>query len=299
MASIAVVDGIDVSTLRLFLAAVELGSVSKAAKRMRLTQPSATTKLHKLERQLGARLLERTPTGSTPTAAGERLAASCSDVIAAATSLVDRAEALHTERDTLTISATRHVADHFLLDWIATTDGLDADLRLLELDTLHAAQAVRRGEADLGLTEGPHAPLGLRSHVVAEERVVPVVGRSHRWFGRRRSLKAADLASTLILLGRRGSGTRDLVESVLAEHDWGREGGRVDVDGPSAARLGALNGSGVAFLPHCWVTNHLSDDTLSEIKLRDVEIVQQVRVVWRGAEPTTRPARRLVDALTG
>ena len=105
MAPRAVVDGIDVSALRLFLAAVELGSVSKAGKRMRLSQPSATAKLQKLERQLGSKLLERTSTGSRPTAAGELLAASCSDVVAAATALVDRSEALRTARDVLTIAS--------------------------------------------------------------------------------------------------------------------------------------------------------------------------------------------------
>lgn len=297
MATIAVVDGIDVSTLRLFLAAVELGSVSKAAKRMRLSQPSATAKLNKLERQMGTKLLERTSTGSRPTTAGDRLAASCSEVVAAASALVDRAEALQAEREILSIAATRHVADHFLPGWVLDAEPVDAEIRLTELDTLHAAQAVRRGEADLGFTEGPQTPIGLRSRVVASEPVRAVVGPSHPWFERHRSLRAADLSGSTILLGRRGSGTRDLVEASLAAHDWRGDGERVEVDGPSAARIGALNGAGVAFLPDCWVADHVAAGSLAQLRLRDLDIVQEVRVVWRGAEPATRPGRRFVDAL--
>ena len=298
MATIPVVDGIDISTLRLFLAAVELGSVSKAAKRMRLAQPSATAKLHKLERQLGTRLLERTPAGSVATDAGDRLTMACSEAIAAVTALVDRAEALRAERDVLTIATTRHVADHFLPGWIADGAASGADVRLIEVDTLHSAQAVRGGEAEIGLTEGPQAPLGLRSQIVAEEAIVPVVGRSHPWSGRRSALGGADLFASTLVLGQRGSGTRDLIESSFAEHDWQTVGDRIEVHNASAARVAAVNGAGVAFLPECWVAGQLDDGALVRLKVRDLQIVQTVRVVWRGAEPTTRAARRFVAALT-
>ena len=84
------------------------------------------------------------------------------------------------------MTATRHVADHFLPGWVAAA-GLDTvRLDFTEGDTLTVAQTVRAGEAAVGFTEGPGAPLGLRSEVVASEEVVPVVGPPHRWFGRRR-----------------------------------------------------------------------------------------------------------------
>lgn len=298
MASIAVVDGLDISSLRLFLAVVELGSVSKAAKRLRLAQPSATAKLHKLERQLGTQLLERTPTGSIPTEAGERLAGACSDAIDAATDLVDRAEALRSERDVVTIATTRHVADHFLTRWVGSGAAGRAEIRLLELDTLHAAQAVRSGEAELGLTEGPLTPLGLRSQIVTEEPIVAVVGRTHSWYGRKRSVAAADLVATTLVLGHRGSGTRDLVESSFAGHEWAQVGDRVDVPNATAARIAALNGTGVAFLPECWTRGEIRSGALWALKLDDVDIVQPVRVVWRGTEPNTPTARHFVAAIT-
>ena len=298
MASIADVDATDVSALRLLLAAAELGSVSKAAARMRIAQPSATTKLQKLERLLGTRLLERTSGGSTPTEDGERLLGACSDVIGAVTTLLDRAEALRAERDVVSIAATRHVADHFLPDWIADgTTGAELDVDLVELDTLHTAQAVRAGAAELGFTEGPDAPIGLRSHVVAEEAVVAVVGRDHPWASRRRSLAPSTVLAARLVLGRRGSGTRDVVEAAFAEHDWSRVGDHVEVDNASAARVAAINGAGVAFLPACWVADRVRSGALHVVGIRGVEITQQVRVVWRGARPTSRAAHDLVERL--
>ncbi|MBN8903616.1 MAG: LysR family transcriptional regulator, partial [Rhodospirillales bacterium] len=45
--------------LRTFLAAVETGGISAAARRLGLTQPAASQQVRELERCLGVRLLER------------------------------------------------------------------------------------------------------------------------------------------------------------------------------------------------------------------------------------------------
>lgn len=297
MTSITVADGIDVSALRLLLAAIELGSVSKAATRMHVSQPSATAKLHKLERQLGATLLERTPTGSIPTVEGARLAPACAEALRAVTALVERAADIRSERDVLIVASTRHVADHYLPGWITNASIADVQVELVEMDSLHVARAVRTGEATVGFTEGPHAPLGLRSHVVAAERVVPVVGRSHPWHGRRAIVTAAELVAATLVLVQPGSGTRDVVESVFAEHEWGGVGEHLDVATASAARLSALNGAGVAFLPECWIGDLIDSGDLFAVPMRDVDIAQPIRVVWRGVRPATRAAQRLVDAI--
>lgn len=296
MATIGVVDGIDPSSLRLFLATVELGSVSKAASRMRVAQPSATAKLQKLERQLGVALLERTPTGSVPTEAGSRLLPACGEALAAVTALVDRAESVRTEADQLTIGATRHVADHFLPGWLAPLAG--HRVSVLELDTLRTSQAVRSGDAAIGFTEGPAAPLGLRSHVVAAEEVLPVVGRGHPWYGRRTTVTADELVTATTISSRPGSGTRDVVAAAFTEHGLGASGGIVEVANASAARLAAMTGSGVAFLPACWVAPHLATGVLTALPVREPRIELPIRVVWRGARPTSQLARRLVDELT-
>lgn len=60
---------------RLFLAVAEAGSVSGAARALRLGQPTVTRRLALLEHQLGAALFRRSVSGAALTAAGERLVA--------------------------------------------------------------------------------------------------------------------------------------------------------------------------------------------------------------------------------
>ena len=60
-------------SLEAFCAAVEEGSISGAARRMYLTQPSVSSRLAELEREAGVPLLTRTRRGVSPTAHGETL----------------------------------------------------------------------------------------------------------------------------------------------------------------------------------------------------------------------------------
>jgi LysR family nitrogen assimilation transcriptional regulator len=64
----------DLRQLRYFLAIVEEGSISNAAKRGNVAQPALSVHMRKLEAELGAQLLVRGPRGVTPTDAGDLLA---------------------------------------------------------------------------------------------------------------------------------------------------------------------------------------------------------------------------------
>ncbi len=77
--------------LRTFLAVLDSGSVSAAARRLNLTQPAASQQLRQLERALGVRLLERAGGRLVTTAAGNailpaarRAQAAVADAVAAA-----------------------------------------------------------------------------------------------------------------------------------------------------------------------------------------------------------------------
>ena len=60
----------DLASLDLFVSIIELSSVSRAAEAHGITQPSASSRLKHLERQVGMKLLDRGPGGSIPTDAG-------------------------------------------------------------------------------------------------------------------------------------------------------------------------------------------------------------------------------------
>ena len=60
--------------MRIFLAAIELGSVTRAAERCGIAVSAAARRIQDLEADLGVRLLDRAARGVTPTTAGELVA---------------------------------------------------------------------------------------------------------------------------------------------------------------------------------------------------------------------------------
>ncbi|MGB2582897.1 MAG: LysR family transcriptional regulator, partial [Dehalococcoidia bacterium] len=58
--------------LRTYLEIVRLGSFSEVAKKLSITQPAVSFQIHKLERDLGVRLLDRRQKKITMTDAGKR-----------------------------------------------------------------------------------------------------------------------------------------------------------------------------------------------------------------------------------
>jgi DNA-binding transcriptional LysR family regulator len=62
---------LDLRLVRYFTAVAEHRHFGRAAEALHITQPSLSRQVRHLEQQLGARLLDRTPQGSTPTEAGE------------------------------------------------------------------------------------------------------------------------------------------------------------------------------------------------------------------------------------
>ena len=82
--------------LRYFTAVVDAGGVSKAALRLRMTQPALGRQIRDLERELGVRLFDRIGRRVQLTAEGEELLRGARALLSDAESLVERGRALTT-----------------------------------------------------------------------------------------------------------------------------------------------------------------------------------------------------------
>lgn len=70
--------------IQLFEAAAAAGSLTGAAKKLKISQPQISRRLRQLEKSVGARLFDRTPQGLLPTRAGEKLIPLAQDMRTAA-----------------------------------------------------------------------------------------------------------------------------------------------------------------------------------------------------------------------
>ncbi|HEY1666753.1 MAG TPA: LysR family transcriptional regulator, partial [Trebonia sp.] len=208
----------DLVPFDLLLSVARLGSLGQAAAEHGISQPAASTRIRRLERQLGVSLIERSPRGSHLTPDGELVAGwahaavdAAADLDAGVTSLRARSDAV------LRVSASMTVAEYLLPGWLTMLRARDpaTAVALTAGNSAEVAAAVLDGDADLGFVEGPDLPPGLASQEVGADRLTVVVPPGHRWEKRRSGITAAELAATPLVTREPGSGTRRYFEDAL------------------------------------------------------------------------------------
>ncbi|MGP4020668.1 LysR family transcriptional regulator [Saccharopolyspora sp. 5N708] len=149
--------------LRYFVAVAAERSMSRAAERLHLTQPSLSRQLRQLEREVGIALFERTPTGTTLTPAGVALHQHALLLLRLADASRDAAHsAAERTREVVDIGVPPGLAATWLLDLLAAlrTEVPHASVTLTEASSTDQLRMVREGRLDLGLVhERPQALL--------------------------------------------------------------------------------------------------------------------------------------------
>src|SRR4051812_12611312 len=83
------VRSLDLAELRAFCAAVDLGSLGRAARLLRVSQPALSKRMRTMEAVVGTRLVERSPRGISPTPAGTKLYVEARKLLAQAEAVDD------------------------------------------------------------------------------------------------------------------------------------------------------------------------------------------------------------------
>src|SRR3712207_2849649 len=171
-------------TLRIFLAALELGSVTRAADRCGIATSAAAKRIQDLEADSGVLLLERRSRGVRPTPAGEVLARHARALLDLAARLSDDLRALAagglgSVRPHATASAIGgHRLAEALAEFASERPGVQVELR--EDTSLPILGDLLEGRADLGVvTSGDRVPSGLQAHPWHEDRLLAVMRADH------------------------------------------------------------------------------------------------------------------------
>jgi DNA-binding transcriptional LysR family regulator len=136
------------------VAVAELGSVSKAAQTLRITQPALSRQVASFEEELGFKLFERAGRRLLLTARGEQLLGDCRSLLAHATSLSERAGALRRgDIHTLRIAASALTIEALFPTFLARFARHHPEVRLalIEADAASHLGMLERGEAHVAV----------------------------------------------------------------------------------------------------------------------------------------------------
>lgn len=293
----------DLISLALLVDVVELGSISAAADANQMAQPSASARLTGLERRLGLVLLERSPAGTRPTEAGSATAKSAADVLAAVGRLRSGVEALAQASDeTLHIAASYTVAELLLPTWLGRLRQRHPEVRTTSevANSVRVQEIVTTGQATLGFVEGPRVGRGLRSQVVAKDRLLLIVAPTHPWAEQPRRITVDDLLAEPLVLRELGSGTRSWLTDWLARQHHREPFIATTLGSTTAVVQAVLKGIGPTVISNLAVSAELADGRLCEVAVKDLSLVRKLRAVWTSDTSLTPSAARLLEmASTG
>jgi len=288
----------DLAVLDLVVTVAETGSLGRAAALHRISQPAASQRLHRLERQLGLSLLIRSTTGSRLTPAGEAFVGWARRVLDEAARLAEAAEALRgASLDLVRVAASLTIADALFPGWLAAFHRARPGIRVsLQVGNSTAvADLVQRRVVALGFVEGPAAPAGLRSRVVGGDRLVVVVPPTHPWTRRRTPVPLELLAATPLVLREPGSGTREALAQAVTEAGF-ELWPLAELGSTAAVKSAALTGEGPAVLSELSVADELATGRLRAVPVADADLTRRFRAIWLPDSPPTGPVRDLLAA---
>jgi DNA-binding transcriptional LysR family regulator len=268
----------DLRRLSSFLAVVEEGSFTRAARRLGIAQPSLSQQIRTLETELGGPLLERLPRGIRLTPAGRALLPEAQAAVRAAERASTAARmALGLEAGELEVATLLSMAVGILpgaiAAWIARHPGIGIRMREYTHRTM-LEEEVRSGVGDIALGPTPEDWTGPLERIGLEELVV-VLPASDPLAGAR-STPLAALADRQWILFQPGHGLTEVVEGACRRAGFQPRIAVRTTQVEAATRLAAA-GLGPAMVPG----NVVSPDLHPTVVKLDPPVVRELAAYTR------------------
>jgi DNA-binding transcriptional LysR family regulator len=226
---------VELRHLRYFVTVAEEGTMTEAARVLRIAQPSLSQQISALERRVGAPLFHRRPTGMELTEGGRILYASASRALAEIeSSLVQARDARRLVQVGVCGSAPEHLLAR--VERIFADDG-SLDVEFAGVDSQEQLDLLRSGTLAFGVMRVFHAAEGLAALTLADEPLGVLLRPDHP-LADRTVLTWDDLAGQELLWypARRNSRFTADVLAHLAGHGWSPRLHVVDAPSPALYR---------------------------------------------------------------
>lgn len=280
--------------IRYFLAVADTLNFTRASERSFVSQPALTKAIQRLEETIGGRLFDRTKNAVQLTELGRAMLPDFRHLYEAAARAREQARRLTRERGgAVRVGVMCTIDFHHLLPGFAASqqgrEEIELSFREGNLEAL--TDALDQGDVDVGILCSPHEmPRRFAASTLYREHYVVAIGDDHRFTGRS-EVEAEELhrerycervfcefsAWIERLLKARGVALEVVQKS--AREDW------------IAAFVRA--NFGVAFMPQ----SIAEASGLDHVRLRDLPIVREVRVLTQAERPPTAAQRAVIDSL--
>ncbi|MEG2176946.1 MAG: LysR family transcriptional regulator [Oscillibacter sp.] len=252
-----------------FLALYQIGSYTKAAQALHLTQPAVTQHIQFLERHYHCKLFDYKGKTLRPTPEGRKLFLFATAMRADSEKLRLNLEHLGDTAQPLIFGATLTIGEYIMPQIIEKLlrDNEALRITMQVSNTENLLEKLRQGQVDFVLVEGFFNAADYESRLLMNAEFLPICAADSPFAMGEFALK--DLLSARLITREKGSGTREVLEQVLIENNLSMDGFQsiCEVGSIGAIKQLAAQDVGVAFLYRAACRRELAEGTLVQVQL--------------------------------
>src|ERR687890_2031110 len=211
------VRSLDLAELRAFCAAVDLGSLGRAARLLRVSQPALSKRMRAMEAVVGTPLVERSPRGIVTTPAGAKLYIEARKLLVQAEAVDDLVRGLSGEERPVRLAASHTIAEFVLpgplVDFERQRER-HLSVELMVANSVVVRELVRDGRADFGIAAVDRVAEGvarLAETPFCDDEVIVAVPSTHPW-ATEDAVEMRDFTRTPMVVRDPSANTRRVVE---------------------------------------------------------------------------------------
>ncbi|HEY1611816.1 MAG TPA: LysR family transcriptional regulator [Paraburkholderia sp.] len=208
--------------IRAFLAIVEVGSFTRAATRLNVSQPALTVQIQRLEDVLQTRLFDRNSRNVALTPIGRTLVPMLQKCVQDMENVLRDAKALgEGTKGEVRIACLPSFAASLLPDLITLfrREAPDATFRIHDAVAKVIGDLVLNESVDLGLTGGALFDPSIEVLHSSEDRLCVVCPKGHP-LAKKRRISVADIASHPLVLTAKGTSVRDIMDAAFRSNGY-------------------------------------------------------------------------------
>lgn len=277
--------------LEIFIAVAETAQVTKASKKLFVTQSAVSMALAELENQLAGPLFDRHGRSLLLNERGRYLLPLAKEIVCQ----VSNVESIMAERDDelvghINIVASTTIGDYLLPYLIGAFKRMHAKvgINMLVHHTRYAETLIQEGKADVGFVEGPvrHPDTVVRPWF--KDELVVLVGPADPLSGHDYFNVKTDFRGTRWIMREEGSGTvaifRKKMKAYLDQINVIMEMGH-----PEAIKRAVESGAGIACLSELTVCREVEHGWLKSLRVEGVDMRRQLQIISRKDKEMSDP----------
>ncbi len=283
--------------LQVFEAVARLGSFSRAAEELHVTQPTVSKQIRLLNEAIGLPLFEQIGKKIYLTEAGEQLRATCGDWLDTwgrfEQSIADLNGLRQGRLKIAAVTTTQFFMPRVLGPFCAEYPNIDIAMAVINRDSL--LERLSRNEDDLYIMGVPPDGRDIVSEPLLENPLVIIAAADHP-LARRKRVPFSQLGKEGFILRERGSGTRITMERLFAQKNTALNV-KMELGSNEAIKQAVAGGLGLAVLSRSTLHLNAATDGLAVLDVQGFPLKRHWHVVRPRGKQLSVVARTFLEFL--